>query len=148
MPHTDKDQVVALAIRDLLKNNMISLELDAVLYGFQTMIPVANAAVVMARGKRRTLVGVQGPGGRTDNGLMIGIDVHRSKIGDEETERIKLDDIADAIEDLVHNDTTVQGLIIHGFFESVDRGDTGFMNGSMFRTVVMSFTGRTRTLIQ
>jgi hypothetical protein len=147
MPHTDNDTVLALAIRDLIEINRTSLGLDVVLYGFHNMIPVANAAVVMARGKTRTLVGVQGPGGRTDNTLSVGIDVHRSKLGDEETERKIVDETARTIEDLLHGDTSVGGLIIHGFIDRVDRGDTSFVNGSMFRTVVMSFTGTSRTLI-
>jgi hypothetical protein len=148
MPHTDDDTVLGLAIRDILVANKNALELDGVLYGFHTMIPFANAAVVMSRGKNRALAGVQGPGGRTLNGLIIGIDLHRSLVGDEETERIRIDEIATAVENLIHDDTTVGGIIIHGFFDRVDRGNTSFNNGSMFRTVAMSFIGTTKTLIQ
>src|SRR6185503_7500357 len=140
MTHTDNDTVLALAIRDIIEANKGALGLDIVLYGYHNLIPTSTAAVVMARGKTRALAGVQGPGGRTLNNLMIGIDIHRSKVGDEET--------ATTLEDLINNDTTVGGLIIHGFFDRVDRGDTSFMNGSMFRTVVMSYTGTTKTLIQ
>src|SRR6185503_5567674 len=148
MTHTDNDTVLALAIRDIIEANKGALGLDIVLYGYHNLIPTSTAAVVMARGKTRALAGVQGPGGRTLNKLMIGIDIHRSKVGDEETERIAVDETATTLEDLINNDTTVGGLIIHGFFDRVDRGDTSFMNGSMFRTVVMSYTGTTKTLIQ
>jgi hypothetical protein len=148
MPHTDDDTVLAQAIFDLLDANKSALNLDLVMYGFQVLIPTSTAAVVMARGNTKALAGVQGPGGRTLNNLMIGIDVHRSKVGNEDTERKVVDSTANDIISLVHNDTTVGGLIIHGFFDRTDRGDTSFMNGSMFRTVVLSFTGITKTLIQ
>ena len=148
MTHTDDDTVLALAIFDLLDTNKSALGLELILYGYHTLIPTSTAAVVMARGNTKTLAGVQGPGGRTLNNLMVGIDIHRSKVGDESTERIVVDETSKSVMSLVHADTTVGSLIIHGFFDRTDRGDTSFMNGSMFRTVVMSFTGVTKTLIQ
>jgi len=39
-PHTDRDEVLALAIRDLIVANKIDLELDDVLYGNHVLIQV------------------------------------------------------------------------------------------------------------
>jgi hypothetical protein len=146
-PHTDRDDLVAQAIFDLIELNKATLFLDDVFYGNQNMIPRASAAVVTAMGKRRALAGVAAPGGRTDNDLMIIIDLHWSKVGDEATERKNCDDRAYALEQLIHADTTIGGIIIHGFIDSVDRGETQIANGSMFRSVRMSFTGRTKTYL-
>lgn len=147
MAHTNDDTLLATAIRNIIAANKLSLGINDVLYGNQLMIPSASAVVVKASGKNQTLVGVQGPGGRTNNSLNIGIDIHRSKVGDEETERRIIDDTATAIEHLLNADVTVGGIIIHGYITNVDRGETAFMNNSMFRSVVMMYIGTTRTLI-
>jgi hypothetical protein len=146
MTHTDDDTVLATAIRDLINLNKADLGVSIVLYGNHIMVQSSPAVVVKAAGKDRTLIGVQGPGGRTDNGLNIVVEVHISEVGDEETERRKVDSLATSIEHLLHSDTTIGGIIIHGFVTSATRGDT-LISGSMFRSVIMTFAGRTRTLI-
>lgn len=146
-PHTDDDVVVAEAILALVEANKIDLQLDDVLYGNHIMIPRASAAVVMAMGKVRALAGVAAPGGRTLNQLQVQIDLHWSKVGDETTERRNCDDRATALERLLHTDTTLDGLIIHGFVMEVSRGETQFANNSMFRSVRMSYVGQTKTYL-
>lgn len=148
MPHTDDDTILATAIRDLINANKNDFGIDDVLYGYHIMIPRASAVIVQAAGYIKNLVGVQGPGGRADNQLNVGIDVHISAVGDEETERRKVDDLSKLITTLLHEDTTVGGIIIHGFVNGATRGNTIMANNSMFRTVQMTFVGRTRTLIQ
>jgi len=151
MPHTDDDTVLALAIRDLIEANKSALLIDDVLYGNHGMIPQASAAVVTAMGKRRQLAGVSAPGGRTQNELMVGIDLHWSKVGNEDTERQAADSRGTALESLIHEDTTVGGIIIHGFITDVDRGDSVLPNStgsnSMFRTVRMMYRGTTKTYL-
>lgn len=146
MAHTDKDEVVAQAIETLLTTNKVALLLDDVLYGNQNMIPHASAAVVTALGKRRQLAGVSAPGGRVLNQLMVSVDLHWSKVGDEETERKAADARGTAVETLIHSDTTLGGIIIHGFITQVDRGETQFSNG-MFRSVRMIFEGQSKTYL-
>lgn len=146
MPHTDNDTTLAIAIRTIIQNNMISLGINDVLYGNHTQVPSDRTVIVKALGRQKQLVGVQGPGGRTDNSLNVQIEVHISAVGDEETLRKEVDDLATAIEDLLNNDVTVGGIIIHGYITDVGRGET-FINNSMFRSVIMSYSGKTRTLI-
>ncbi len=146
-PHTDQDEVVAQAIFDLLNANKIPLLLDDVLYGSHSLIPRASAAVVQAMGKRRQLAGVSAPGGRTLNELMVQVELHWSKVGDEATERRECDRRGTLLERLVHQDTTLGGIIIHGFFQQIDRGETQFVNNGMFRSVRLTFIGQSKTYL-
>lgn len=145
--HTDDDEVVAQFIFDLLTANKAPLLLDDVLWGNHNMIPRASAAVVQALGKQRVLAGVSAPGGRTMNDLLVSVELHWSKVGNEEVERRAVDARGTAVERLVHADTTLGGIIIHGFFNQVDRGETQFINNSMFRSVRMAFVGHTKTYL-
>lgn len=147
MAHTDQDTDVAIAIETLLTANKVTLALDDVLYGNHTFIPRASAAIVIPLGHRRELAGVAAPGGRTLNTLMVSIDLHYSKVGDEESMRKAVDAKGVLLENLIHQDTTVGGIIIHGFITEVDRGETTFANNSMFRTVHMIFMGQTKTYL-
>lgn len=150
MPHTDDDTVVAKAIEALLNANKVELQIEDVLYGNHTMIPRNSAAVVQAAGHRRALDGVSAPGGRTRNELMVTIQLHWSKVGDEATERYACDLRGKALEDKIHEDTTLGGIIIHGYVIDTDRGDTQLgtvANNSMFRTVQMTFVGTTKTYL-
>lgn len=147
MAHTDRDEVIAEAIYNLILANKDTFELDDVFYGNQNMIPRASAAVVMASGKRRVLAGVSAPGGRTENSMMVSVSLNWSKVGDEATERRAVDDRAYEIEKLLHADTTLGGIIIHGYVADVERGESSIANGSMFRSVVMSYIATTKTYL-
>lgn len=147
MAHTDSDVVLAQAIQAILETNKVTLGLDDVFYGNQRMLPRASSAVVIAEGKARQLAGVTAPGGRTMNELMVSIDIHRSKVGVEADEREAVDEIATDVETLLHSDTTIGGIIIHGFIRSVQRGEIEFAQNSMFRSVHMSFVGQTKTYL-
>lgn len=147
MAHTSDDTVLALAIKGIIEANKVTLGLDDVLYGNHTFIPRASAAVIIALGKRRELAGVSAPGGRTLNQLIVSVDLHYSKVGDESAMRQAADAKGTAVETLLHTDTTIGGIIIHGFVTEVDRGETTFANNSMFRTVHMVFMGQTKTYL-
>jgi len=147
MPHTDDDAVVAEAIFALIDADKVTLQLDDVLYGYHNNIPNASAAVVMAAGKGRTLAGVSGPGGRTENQLLVEIDMHWSKVGDEATQRRAADARAYALEQKIHEDTTLGGIIIHGYVTQMAKGETIMANNSMFRSVKLMFAGTTKTYL-
>lgn len=147
MAHTDRDDVVAQAIFDLINDNREVLEIETVLYGNHTLIPTNATAIVIPEGKSRSLVGVGEPGGRTENELFVTIQLHWSKVGEEADERKKVDDRAYELEKIIHTDTTLNGIVIHGFVFRVERGESIFNTGSMFRTVIMSYSGKTRTYL-
>jgi len=150
-PHTDADEVLAQALADIIELNKADLQLDDVLYGNHNMIPHASAAIVMPMGKVRTLAGGSAPGGRTQNDLRVTISLLWSKVGDETTERKACDARATALEAILHQDTTVGGLIIHGFVNQVERGESplagGIGNNGMFRSVIMMYSGVTKTYL-
>lgn len=145
-PHTDQSTVLAQAIVTKIRTAQTSLGLDTVLYGEQNNVPGGKAAVVYCGTKRRPLAGVAGPGGRTDNFMEIIIDVHYSVYSTEEDGRLAADKLAEGIETLLHQDTTVGGIIIHGWVNEWVPGVV-FKENSMYRTVRLLYVGRSKTNI-
>jgi hypothetical protein len=145
-PHTDQSTVLAQALKDKIELNKVALGLDIVLYGEQNNVPGGKAAVVYCGTKRRPLAGVAGPGGRTDNFMEVIIDVHYSVYNPEEEGRLAADKLAEAVETLLHQDTTVGGIIIHGWVNEWTPGVV-FKENSMYRTVRLLYVGRSKTNI-
>lgn len=148
MPHTDKSTVLAQYIMALIETNKVALGVDTVLYGDQDKITPGITVVVQAGTKNRNLKGVAFPGGRTDNEMIIIITVYNNKLDSEASARLEVDQVAEAVEVLLHQNTTMgagdDALIYHGF---VVRWDPGikFKTGSMFRGTQMMFVGRSKT---
>src|SRR5258706_7974187 len=130
-PHTDDDVLVAEYLYSLISTSKDDLQLDDVLYGNHVLIPHASAALITALGKTRQLAGVSAPGGRTENQLNVSIQMVWSKVGDESTERRNADSRALALERKIHTDTTLGGLIIHGFIHDVTRGEVQLPSGNI-----------------
>jgi hypothetical protein len=146
MPHTDKVTVLAQYIQALINTNKVTLGLDDVLYGDQQNMPKAQTAVISSGQKTRTLDGVAMPGGMSRNLMRVIITVYNSTVASEATQRLAVDQQAEAIEALLHQDTTMGGNIIHGFVESIEPGVT-FRTGSMYRATQLTFVGQTKTRI-
>lgn len=146
MPHTDQSTVLAEAIVAKIKANQESLGLDIVLYGEQNNVPGGLAVVVYCGTKRRPIAGVAGPGGRTDNYMEIMIDIHNSVYSSEEDGRLLVDRLAERVETLLHQDTTMGGIIIHGWVQEWRPGIT-FKENSMYRSVQLFYVGRSKTNI-
>ena len=143
-PHTSRGTVVAKAIMQIIEANMAALDLKAVYYGNHVMIPKTPAVVVNLQPKNRTLAGVVAPGGRTMNDISLTIDVHSSKVGEESANRMEHDELAEEIEILLHQDTTLGGIIVHGYVTVFDPGETMFQD-SEFRTVRLTYNAQTKT---
>lgn len=146
MSHTDKVTPVAIFIKDLLIANQASLGLQGVLFGEQTMIPESPFAIVNCGPKRRVLAGASAPGGRTENRLTVFIDIVSSSVGPESDERLKLDQLSEAVETKIHADVTCGGIIIHGFVTDWEPGHF-FIGNSMFRSTRLIFEGVTKTYL-
>lgn len=147
MAHTDKSTVLAFAIRDKIIANKLSVGLeegDFVAYGDHNNVPTGRAVTVAAGTKHRELAGVAGPGGRTKNTLEVVVTVYYSVLEAEETARLAVDQIAENVEFLLHTDTTVGGIIIHGFVQDWVPGII-VRETSMFRVVQLHFVGQTKT---
>lgn len=147
MAHTHKSTVLALAIRDKIRTNKVAVGLDSdsfVDYGDHNNITGGKAATVSAGTKNRELAGVAGPGGRTLNLIEVVVTVYYMKVEDEATARLAVDQIAENIEDLLHEDTTMGGTIIHGFVRQWVPGII-MRETSQFRVVQLHFVGQTKT---
>jgi hypothetical protein len=80
------------------------------------------------------------------NFMTIFIDIHSMKVGDEETERLALDQLAESAEAALHADVTMGGIIIHGFVHEWNPGETHNQGGE-FRTVRLTYIGETKTYL-
>lgn len=146
-PNTDKTSVLAVYIFNLLTANQYDLGLTQVLYGNHNMVPKNNTVVVTPGRKVRSLQGVSAPGGRVKNELNVLIDVITSDVlAGENDGRLATDQLAEVVENRLHQDTTMGGLIIHGFVVYWDPGEQ-FVNNSMYRMVRMTYTGESRTYL-
>lgn len=146
-PNTALTTVMAQKIVDTLRLQVLTLGAAEVLYGDHNMIAKSPAIVVVPGVKTRELAGVSAPGGRTDNYMTVFIDVHTEDVGSgEQVARMQLDQLAERVEAAIHADTTLGGLIIHGFVNRWDPGTTRIAN-SMWRTVRMTYVGRSKTYL-
>lgn len=144
MTHTDKGTVLAQYILSLIETNKVVLGIDTTLYGDQDKITPGITAVVQMGVKDRQLKGVVMPGGRTENDMTVLITIYNNKTGSEATERLLVDQVSEAVETLLHHNTTMGGLIIHGYVRRMDPG-IKFKAGSMFRATQMTFVGQSKT---
>lgn len=156
MAHTDKATVIAIYIRDLLRTNAVTLGLDAtkIIYGEQTNIPGGISVVVDVGTKTRTLEGSSAiqvspgvfSGGRTRNRMLITITIYNSEYGSEEAQRLLVDQKAETIEHFLHQDTSLNNNIIHGFVETWNPG-ISYKGGTQFRTTQLVYSAQTKTSI-
>lgn len=147
MELTHKSTVLAQALLQIIRDNKVEVGLDAdsfVEYGDHNNITGGKAVTVQAGTKNRELAGVAGPGGRTLNILEVVITVYYLKVEAEATARLAVDQIGENIEDLLHQDTRVGGIIIHGFVRQWVPGVI-VRETSMFRVVQLHYVGQTKT---
>lgn len=144
MAFTDKSSVVAIAIKDLIETNKESLGIDQVYYGDQLNIPNAKCVAVRVGRKTRDRAGVAGPGGRMMNNMPVIINVYNSTVTDEASGRLVVDQLAEAIEDLLHQDITLGGITLDGYVSEFDP-DPVFRQGSMYRVVQLTYAARSKT---
>lgn len=144
MSHTDRSTVVATYIKTLIDTNKVALNVDQVLYGDHNNIPGGITVTVMPGVKSRALERVASPGAGTRNRMITLVSVYCNKTGDEATLSLETDQVAEAVEHLLHQNTTLGGNVIHGFVESWDPGYR-FKTGSMFRATQMTHISQTKT---
>lgn len=143
MSHTDRTTVIATYIKNLINTNKVALGVDTVLYGDHNNIPGGITVTVMAGMKTRQLQGVANPGARTRNRMIVLVTVYCNKTGDEETLSLETDQVAEAVEHLLHQDTTLGDNVIHGFVETWDPGYR-FKPGSMFRATQLTHISQSK----
>ncbi|MET0466942.1 MAG: hypothetical protein ABW007_27525 [Chitinophagaceae bacterium] len=137
---------MAIAIQGLLESRKVELDVDDVYYGDQNNLPHAWTIVVQASQKNRALAGVAAPGGVTMNEMIVNVYLYCAQTGPEETLRFVVDSKAEQIEEILHEDTTMGGIIIHGFVTDIEHGVV-FKPNSQYRAVLLTYRGRTKTYL-
>lgn len=119
MPLTDNLDTVTQYIVDLINTNKVALGVQDVWYGDQELIPRSPAVAVEPGTKTRTLTGM--PRMATNN-FTVFILVYVAKLQDIQLTRKTSNQLAEAIEDLIHGDSNLGGLVVHGFCTSQESG--------------------------
>lgn len=104
---------------DLLVAHKSDLGLQAVYYGDQDHLPVSPAVCVEPQGKTRTLVRI---GRGTDVEFSLFLLLYGSKIRDPQTNRADIDQLAEDIEALVHQDERLGGLVVTSLVTRIESG--------------------------
>lgn len=148
MPLSDRLTPIVLNTVDLLRQpaNLASLgirEQGDVFYGDQMLIPRTPAVCVEAGPLNRELSGIGGKG-RTTNTITVFLLCYIARIQDMQLTRREADEFAEKIMDILHQDVTRSGLVVHGFVTGIEpgyatRGDTNM------RAARITWTGMTKT---
>lgn len=115
---TAKVSVVATKVHDLLEENKVSLGLQDIYYGDQDKIP-RQPACVEAGSKGQELNGAPR---RTAVTMEVFVIVYHEKVADNEENQRKAELLAEAVEDLLHQDSALDGLVIHSMVTSNEPG--------------------------
>lgn len=143
MPLTDKLSVVSQALVTKLRDNQAGLGLNAVYYGDQDKLPTSPIACVEPDTKNNTLKSAQ---------RMILVDfsayilIYHSGVVSPQVNRSESDEMAEAVETLVHADRTLGDLLIHCMITEVA---SGYANkaGSLVRASRLTFNGQSQALL-
>jgi len=138
--HTQSFEEVTQAIVDLLKEHQDDLGLKDVWYGDQELIPRTPAVAVESGSKTRELTGAPDV---TTNRFTVFVLTYMAKIQDVQTTRKMADQLAEAIELLLHDDTTIGGLVIFGMCTSVEPG-YAIRGGTLMRAARITWEGFTK----
>lgn len=109
---------ITQAVIDLLESDE-SLGLSKVYYGDQAGIPLVPSATVEPGTAERSY---NQTGLQTNRTVPIIIVVYHGKLADVQTVKKELDDLAQAVEDKLHEDNTLGGLVISGIVTSLEPG--------------------------
>ena len=110
--------VVAKYLQARLEGN-VELGLEDVFYGDQALVPRFPAVAVEGESKETTPTDLGQAGTVLMNVLVI---VYHSKIGDNQTTREQCDTFAEGIEDFIHTDRQLGGLVTHSWVAGIDYG--------------------------
>ena len=140
MALTENPSEVAQHIIDMLEGTP-SLGLTAVYYGDQERIPSTPCAAVETGPLNRTLAGASF---RTDNTITIFVLLYLAKLQDVQATRKQVDELAEAVMDVLHADINMGGLVIHGHVTSMEPG-YAIRGGALMRAARITWTGLSKT---
>jgi hypothetical protein len=129
---------IAKYVQTLIETNQTSLNITDVYYGDQDKIPRVPTACVDTGVKRRQLAGAPR---RTQVDVDLYVMVYTAAVASQEVNREQDDLIAENIETLIHQDATMNGLVIDSLVSDVEYG-YALRSNSLFRTARLTVTAR------
>ena len=112
---------VADALKTLIETNQVSLGIEEVYFGDQERIARHPSVCIEPNLQRNDIAGVATPM-RLQRTHTVVILLYHSRFVDTQTQRRDCDALAAEIEELVHNNVTLGGLVIHAYVSSVESG--------------------------
>lgn len=153
MANTDNLAVVTQYLVDKIQANRATLGMPTgtdvvnVFYGDQDIITSTPSVCVEPDNKHRIL---NGDRRRTVNEFRIGILIYQGLVTDPQTNRKDADELAEAIETLIHADATFGAnpnqLVIHSLVESIESGYQK-KGGSVLRSSRLTVTATSQTIL-
>jgi hypothetical protein len=121
----------------------IGTGIEDVFYGDQTMIPRTPALCLEPDGKKRELQGVPR---RTENMYTMYIILYVSKVDDTQANARDALVLAEAVEDFLHADPTLDDRVIHSFCTEVEPGYRT-RQGTRYRACRITFQAINKTVL-
>ncbi len=135
--------VVTQKVADLLEANADYLGLKGVWYGDQELLPDFPCAVVESFTKQRDYATIR----QYDITFRVGILVYVGEIQSSQITKKQSEELAEAVEDLMHENRTLDGMVIHGYVSSMNPG-VASRAGKMVRAVRLIFTAKSREYLK
>jgi hypothetical protein len=115
-----------------------------IFYGDQEKFPATPCICVDPVTRTRDLQGVSF---RTDNNFTVYVLVYHGRVQDNQLTRKQAQQIAEAVETLLNNDSQLGGLTINAWCSNNESGYV-FRQGTMWRTNRVTFSGYTKTRLR
>ena len=125
-------------LQTLLEGAKGGLNISDVYYGDQEKIPRVPTACVDTGAKRRELNGAPR---RTQVDMETYVMIYTGAVASQSANREQDDQVAEAVEDLIHQDATMGGLVIDSLVSNIEYG-YAVRSNSLFRTARLTVTAR------
>lgn len=145
---------------DLINDNATALLTDPdtgdvgqTFYGDQSRIGVTPTLCVETGTVNRTLAGIGGPGGRTENSLQAFIIIYYAKVDTNQITKLAAEQCAEGVVRYLDGNTRLErnndgGIVIHGYVSSIEPGYVYRNQGNtLFHTVRLTWTGTSKTIL-
>lgn len=137
---TDRTSVLCTYIQNILVNSLL---FEDVWYGDQNMIPRTPAAAVEPGSKTRAWSGTSS---QSENRFSIDVIIFHSRLEDVNLTRKEALEQAEQVEELLHSDLTMGGLVIDSLCTAVEPGYAERGN-LLLQATSVTWEGRSKTRV-
>lgn len=143
LQQTDSLVTYTQYLYDMINTNLEPLGVAAIFYGDQAKIPVTPTVCVDTDTKVRV---INGTSRRTENTLTAFVIIYHSKVQDNQVTRKEADQLAEAIETLIHGDSRLGGLVIHSLVTTIQSG-YAMRSNTQYRSSRLTVQGISQSLL-